>query len=61
MNRREANRIAKQIFINYGTTFWAFEETALEEHNIKPQTKDAELVSDYFQRTVDRVSDWLNV
>lgn len=61
MNRRDANRIAKQIFIDYGTTFWAFEETALTAHGIETGTKEAELVADYFQRTVDRVSDWLNV
>jgi hypothetical protein len=61
MNRRDANRIAKQIFIDYGTTFWAFEETALAAHGIEPDTKEAKLVTDYFERTLDRVSDWLNV
>jgi hypothetical protein len=61
INRRDANRIAKQIFIDYGTTFWAFHESALAAHGIEPDTKQAELVDDYFERTVRRVSDWLNV
>ena len=61
MNRREANRIAKEIFVSYGTTYWAFQETALAEHGIEEYSKEANLVNDYFQRTVDRVSDWLNV
>jgi len=61
INRRDANRIAKQIFIDYGTTFWAFHESALAAHGIEPDTKQAELVDDYFEHTVRRVSDWLNV
>lgn len=61
MNRRDANRIAKQIFVSYGTTYWAFQETALADHGIEEHSKEAELVDDYFQRTVDRVSDWLNI
>lgn len=61
MNRYEANRIAKQIFVEYGNTFWAFEETALAEHDIEQGSAEAELVVDYFQRTVNRVSDWLRL
>lgn len=61
MNRYQANRIAKQIFVEYGNTFWAFEETALAEHDIQLGSAEAELVVDYFQRTVNRVSDWLRL
>ena len=59
MNRREANRIAKQIFMSYGWQANVDWEETCDLHNIDDD--DREKVHDYFERCADRVSDWLNV
>lgn len=62
MNRYEATRIAKEIFMAHGTdagqnyTNWSRikKQYALNDEN-------SELVKDYYYRTVNRVSDWLRL
>jgi len=59
MNRRDANRIAKQIFMAYGWQADAHWEETCESQDI--DEKDMAIVRDYFVRCADRVSDWLNI
>jgi len=59
VNRRDANRIAKQIFISYGSQADVDWEETCEIHDI--DEKDMALVHDYFVRCADRVQDWLGV
>lgn len=59
MNRYEANRIAKEIFMSYGRQAdadWS-EQEAL--HDLDDDT--SELVYDYYRRCIDRVRDWLRL
>ncbi len=59
MNRRKANRIAKEIFMGYGWQADVDWEETCGMHDI--DEADEALVHDYFVRCADRVSDWLNV
>ena len=59
MNRREANRTAKQIFMSYGWQADVDWEETCEGHDI--DEKDMAIVHDYFVRCADRVQDWLGV
>ena len=59
MNRREANRIAKSLFMSYGWQAGHDWDDTCDVHRIDEADKD--LVHDYFVRCADRVSDWLNV
>ncbi len=59
MNRREANRLAKDIFMSYGwqaNSDWSEQETF---HDLNDD--DSALVYDYYKRCVDRVSEWLRL
>ena len=59
MNRYEANRKAKQIFMSYG---WQADTDWSEIEALHDLDDDAsELVHDYFVRCADRVSDWLRL
>ena len=61
MNRYEANRLAKEIFMSHGwqaDAAW-FEEYLEEYHDLNED--DSALVYDYYKRCCDRVSDWLRL
>lgn len=59
MNRYEANRRAKQIFMAYGSQ----PENVFEhlKHAEGFTDQEVQLVKDYYQRTVARVQDWLRL
>jgi len=57
MNRRQANREAKNIFMAYGN---ATDFADLQELNDWTD-QETDLVQDYHRRCADRVADWLNV
>lgn len=59
MNRREANRIAKSIFMSCGWQADVDWDETCDLHDIDEAHRA--LVHDYFVRCADRVSDWLNV
>jgi len=60
MNRSDANRLAKRIFMSYGRQADVdWEETCGFYDEIENEA-DEELVHYYFMRCIDRVSDWLN-
>ena len=59
MNRYEANRRAKQIFMAYGA-----QPDEVFDHMTDAEgytDEEVQLVKDYYQRTVKRVSDWLRL
>lgn len=59
MNRREANRLAKQIFMSYG---WQADADWSEQKEYNDLNEDdSDLVYDYYKRCGDRVSDWLRL
>jgi hypothetical protein len=59
MNRREANRLAKQIFMSYG--WQALDD--FEDFQARHEWTDEEmdLVYDYYKRCADRVYEWLRL
>jgi len=59
MNRREANRLAKNIFMSYGRQADAAWFEQEEYHDLNDD--DSALVYDYYERCCDRVSDWLRL
>jgi len=59
MNRYEANRIAKRLFMLYGWQADVDWQETCGMHDI--DEADEELVHDYFVRCADRVSDWLRL
>ena len=57
MNRRQANRMAKSIFMSYG---WQADVDWDETCDLRDiDDDDRDLVHDYFVRCADRVQDWL--
>ena len=59
MNRREANRLAKEIFMSYG---WQADAAWFDQvgyHDLNED--DSALVYDYYKRCCDRVYDWLRL
>lgn len=59
MNRREANRLAKEIFMSYG---WQADAAWFEQegyHDLNDD--DSALVYDYYKRCCDRVAEWLRL
>jgi len=59
VNRYEANRIGKQIFMSYGWQADVDWGETCDLHEI--DEADQKLVYDYFVRCADRVSDWLRL
>ena len=59
MNRREANRLAKEIFMSNG---WQADADWSEQdayHDLNED--DSALVYDYYKRCADRVAEWLRL
>ncbi len=61
MNRREANRCAKIIFIEYGLQADVDWSKTCQQYLMIRTESDEALVHDYFVRCADRVHDWLSV
>ncbi len=59
MNRYEANRKAKEIFVSYGLQADVDWHETCELSDV--DEADEELVHDYFVRCADRVQDWLRL
>jgi len=59
MNRREANRLAKQIFMSYGWQADSYWSEAEEQYDLNDD--DSALVYDYYKRCADRVAEWLRL
>jgi len=59
MNRREANRLAKEIFMSYG---WQADVDWSEQEGLNGLNEDeSALVYDYYKRCADRVAEWLRL
>ena len=61
MNRRQANRTAKIIFVHYGLEADVDWSETCSFYSIIQTEADEALVHDYFVRCADRVQDWLGV
>ena len=59
MNRREANRLAKDIFMSYG--WQADADWSEQEASYDLNDDDSTLVYDYYKRCADRVAEWLRL
>lgn len=59
MNKRDANRLAKKIFMSYGWQADADWSEAEEYYELNDD--DSALVYAYYQRCADRVHDFLNL
>lgn len=61
MNRREANRIAKEVYCSSGELYLDYGcwQNYIEINGWSE--KEANLIFDYYERTTSRVRDWLNV
>jgi hypothetical protein len=59
MNRREANRHAKQIFMDYGKSGRRMFNDVQRRHGWT--NKETALVQDYYCRCANRVEEWLDV
>ena len=63
MGRREASRIAKQIYCNMGEYYLNMGDECWQGYAADAgwTDKDAAVVFDYYERTAQRVADWLGV
>jgi len=61
MNRYEANRLAKQIFMAYGLHAGHEDVWAEIENQFELGNAESKLVHDYYKRCANRVSDWLRL
>lgn len=59
MNKYEANRQAKSIFMSYGDSAWNEFEDLQSIYGWTDEETD--LVTHYYQRCSDRVQQWLGV
>ena len=61
MNRRQANRVAKIIYVHYGLQADVDWSETCEYYPIIKTEADEALVYDYYVRCCQRVQEWLGV